>query len=244
MQYRKFEFRDLKSGSVIAAPKKDESETKIAQIVTDAVVNALTDNIGIPNESNTNPLQDHIPELVHEEPTIDVDAIRAESYQHGYSDAKAHFEPLLKEIKEDESLVGSLKSKLEAIMPVIDMSEQTFTLASKALSAIAKKMHLTIPTDFERIILGEMMPILNKYYKTGEITIKVNPERVDYCENLLKIKALPARIAGNVKIAPEDTIGKSDCTLAWNETELEYSQEQITKDTDAILEHLNMKLSA
>ena len=86
--------------------------------------------------------------------------------------------------------------------------------------------------------------LLNKYYKTGEITIKVNPERVDYCENLLKIKALPARIAGNVKIAPEDTIGKSDCTLAWNETELEYSQEQITKDTDAILEHLNMKLSA
>ena len=144
-------------------------------------------------------------------------------------------------MKEDEALVASLKSKLEAIVPVIDSQEQVFTLAAKAVGAIAKKMHLAIPAVFEGIILGEMMSILNKYYKTGEITIKVHPERVDYCENLLKIKALPARIAGNVKILSEETVGKSDCTLAWNETELEYSQDQIVKDADAILEHLNIK---
>ena len=241
MQYSKFEFRDFKSGSVIAAPKKDEAETKIAQIVTDAVVDALTDNIGLPCESALNLEQKHVSEVSEEEPAIDVEAVRLESYQHGYSDAKAHFDPLLKDIKEDESLVGNLKSKLDSIVPVVDLQEQIFSLASKALGVIAKKMHLAIPADFERIVLGEMMSILNKYYKTGAITIKVHPERVDYCENLLKIKALPARIAENVKIVPEETIGKSDCTLVWNETELEYSQEQITKDTDAILEHLNMK---
>lgn len=241
MRYSKFEFRDFKSGSVIAAPKKDESETKIAQIVTDAVVDALTDNIGLPGGNVINSEQKSIPEAAYEEPVIDVEAVRLESYQHGYSDAKAHFEPLLKDIKEDEALVGSLKSKLETIVPIVDMKEQVFTLASKALGVIAKKMHLAIPADFDEIILGEMMPILNKYYKTGAITIKVHPERVDYCENLLKIKTLPARIAENVKIVSEETVGKSDCTLAWNETELEYSQEQIIKDTDAILEHLNMK---
>ena len=69
----------------------------------------------------------------------------------------------------------------------------------------------------------------------------MHPERVDYCENLLKINTLPARIAENVKIVPEETVGRSDCTLAWNETELQYSQEQVIEDTDAILEHLNMR---
>ncbi len=233
MQYRKFEFQDFNSGVVIAAPKKDESETKIEQIVTDAVVDALNENMGL-NE-------DPIPRVITPEPEVDVDAIRAESYQNGYNDAKMHFEPLLKEIKSDESLVESLKSKLEAILPVVDSQEQMFALSSKTLGVIAKKMHLAVPADFEKIILGEMMSILNKYYKTGEITIKVNPERVDYCENLLKIKALPARIAGSVKIVAEETVGKSDCTLAWNETELEYSQEQIVKDTDAILERLDIR---
>ena len=234
MQYRKFEFRDFNSSSVIAAPKKDESEIKIEQIVTDAVVDALNENMSLPAEVC-------VPEEVSREPAIDIEAIRSASYQNGYSDAKAHYEPLLKEIKEDEALVSTLKSKLEAILPIVDMQEQMFTLASKALGAIAKKMHLAIPADFEKIILGEMMSILNKYYKTGAITIKVHPERVDYCENLLKINTLPARIAENVKIVPEETVGKSDCTLAWNETELQYSQEQVIEDTDAILEHLNVR---
>ena len=233
MEYKKFEFRDFNSSSVIAAPKKDESETKIEQIVTAAVVDALQENMALPQES--------MPEVQDKEPVIDVEAIRSASYQNGYSDAKAHYEPLLKEIKEDEALVSALKSKLEAILPVVDMQDQMFTLASKALGAIAKKMHLAIPADFEKIILGEMMSILNKYYKTGAITIKVHPERVDYCENLLKINTLPARIAENVKIVPEETVGRSDCTLAWNETELQYSQEQVIEDTDAILEHLNMR---
>jgi hypothetical protein len=241
MQYRKFEFRDLNNGSVISAPKKDESATKIEQIVTDAVVGALTDNIGLSTDTMTKLDYENVIDPVQELPVIDVELIRGESYQHGYSDAKAQFEPALRAIKEDERLVESLKSKLEAVVPVVDVQEQILGLASKVISAIAKKMHLVIPVDFEGIILGEMMSILNKSYKTGEITIKVHPERIAYCENLIKINALPARIAGNVKIVSEETLGKSDCALVWNETELEYSQDQIIKDADAILEHLNIK---
>lgn len=229
MEYSKFEFRDFNGSPVVAAPKKDESEAKIEQIVTDAVVDALHENMS---------QQEVTPEVHDAEPVIDIESIRAESYQNGYNDAKVHFEPLLKEVKEDEMLVSMLKSKLEAILPVVDLQGQIFTLSSKALSALSKKLHLAVPADFEKIILGEMMSILNKYYKTGEITIHVHPERVDYCENLLKINALPARIIESLKIVPEETLGKSDCTLAWNETEIQYSQEQIIKDTDAILEHL------
>jgi len=232
MQYRKFEFHDFNSSEVISAPKKNESEIKIDQIVADAVVDALNENMSMPEVC-----------ALEESPApvIDVEAIRSTSYQNGYSDAKTHYEPLLKAIREDEALVATLKSKLEAILPIVDIQSQIFTLASKALGVIAKKMHLAIPADFEKIILGEMMSILNKYYKAGAITIKVHPERVDYCENLLKINTLPARIAENVKIVPEETVGKNDCTLAWNETELQYSQEQVVEDTDAILEHLNMR---
>jgi len=228
MEYSKFEFRDFNGSLVVAAPKRDESEAKIEQIVTDAVVDALHENIGQPEAIAEDP----------PEPIIDAESIRAESYQNGYNDAKAHFEPLLNVVKEDELLVSILKSKLEAILPVIDGQEQIFTLSAKALSVLSKKLHLAVPADFEKIILGEMMSILNKYYKTGAITIHVHPERVDYCENLLKINALPARIIENIKIEPAETLGKSDCTLAWNETEIQYSQEQIIRDTDAILEHL------
>ena len=242
MEYEKFEFRDLKNGSVIAAPKKDESETKIAQIVTDAVVGALTTNIGVaPTDDEQIEQAMSSIEEAPKEPEINIEEIRIESYRHGYDDAKAHFEPLLKEFKEDEALFENLKAKLDAIAPVVDMQKQIFELATKTIGAMAKKMHLTLPVDFESIILGEMVSILNKYYKTGAITIKVHPERVDYCENFLKMKALPTRLAGNVKIESNDTIGKSDCTLVWNETELEYNQEQIIKDADAILEHLNMR---
>jgi hypothetical protein len=69
-----------------------------------------------------------------------------------------------------------LKSKLDAILPIVDVQEQTLELSTKALVEVAKKLHLAIPIDFERIILGEMATILNKYYKTGEI--KLNPVNI------------------------------------------------------------------
>lgn len=238
MQYNKFEFRDFNRGTVIRTPPKDEVQAEIEQIVTNAVVDALQENIG--NVEDKVAQESSEEKMEESQPAIDIDSIRAESYQNGYNDAKMHFEPLIKGVKEDESLVQVLKSKLEAILPVVDIKEQTLTLSTKALVEIAKKLHLAIPTDFESIILGEMTAILNKYYKTGEITITVHPEKVDYCQNLLKISTLPTRISENVQIVPEDTMGKGDCTLRWKETELEYSQGQIIEDTDAILEHLKV----
>lgn len=240
MQYSKFEFRDFSIGdasnqTIIPGPKKNESEAHIENIVNDAVIDALNENIGTPLQQNTvaEPENSHV--------EIDVEKIRAESYQNGYNDAKGHFEPLVNAKKEDDLLSETLKSKLDAILPVIDMQNEIFALASKTLACMAKKMHLAIPADFDRVVLGEMMSVLNKYYKTGEINIKVNPERVDYCKNLLKINTLPAHIAENIKIVSEDTLGKSDCIFSWGETKLEYSQEEIEKDTNVILEHLNIK---
>ena len=238
MEYSKFEFRDFGKGAIVVrAPRKDESEAQLEQIVNDVVVDALQENIALRNEAKDDSKEDDAEE---EEPKVDIEAIRGESYKNGYDDAKIYFEPLLKAVKEDEGLVQSLKDKIESIVPVVDMQDQMFKLSVKALETIAKKLHLAIPTDFEKIVLGEMMSILNKYYKTGAITITVNPERVDYCQNLLKLNTLPARIVDNVRIVAEETVGRGTCTLNWNETELEYSQEQIMQDTDAILEHLKV----
>jgi hypothetical protein len=240
MKHSKFEFRDFSRQPIVHAPKLDLAAMQQEKLIVTAVTEALAENTPIQLESSLvhNMNSSTPPPPIHKEKEIDVEAISAESYKNGYNDAKAHFEPLIQNIKDDNTLSELLKLRLEAVTQTYDLKDQVFRLSASIVSALAQKLHLAIPTDFEKVLLGEMMSILNKYYKSGEITIKINPERVDYCQNLLKIRALPEIVAQNVKLVSDEGLGKSACVLSWNETELEYSQEQIIADSDGILEHL------
>ncbi len=234
-QYTKFEFREFSKCAVVHMEHKNEQELEKERLINEAVAEHLIENTHhTDNESFTN---------INHQPEINIEEIREESYKHGYDDAKAHFEPLVSQVKNNDSLCSLLQSKLEAVAPVADLQDDVFRLSASLVSTLAKKMHLVLPTDFEAIILGEMLPLLSKYYKMGTITLGINPERVDYCTNLLKIGTLPTTIAENIKIVQNKDVGTNDCKLEWHETQLEYNQEQMILDAEKILEHLKMEIN-
>ena len=232
-QYSRFEFREFGKEGVIYTPQKNETEALKERIIDDVIATHYM-------EDSKNP-EDML--LIHNEPKleINIEEIREESYKNGYNDAKAHYEPIVSKIKEDDSLAELLKQKLDSIIPVDKLEDELFRLSTSMALALAKKMHLVIPTDFETIILGEMLAVLNKYYKAGNITLKVNPDKKDHCQNLLKIASLPERIAKNLSIENDETIGKNDCKIEWHDTELQYNQEEIMLNAEKILEHLKME---
>jgi flagellar biosynthesis/type III secretory pathway protein FliH len=115
-----------------------------------------------------------------------------------------------------------------------------FSMVANMVAAMAKKLQLMIPVDFESIILGQMAPILTKYYKNGAIMIYVNPERVDYCNNLVKIKELPLNMAENIKIISDDAISYNDCKIEWQDAMLQYNQEELALEIEKILANLKI----
>ncbi|MEY3197390.1 MAG: hypothetical protein RLZZ59_761 [Pseudomonadota bacterium] len=239
MKHSRFEFRDFGRGRIVYSTKPDTSELEKNRLIEAAVKEALADNIPITLDAESvHSLESAPSKSTLSELEVNIEEIRSESYKNGYDDAKAHFEPLIQKIKDDEEIGLILKTRLEAICPTFDLKNKVFELAASSMLALSRKLNLAIPVDFEKIIMGEMMSILNKYYRSGEITIKINPERVDYCQNLLKINALPAIIAENLKFVPDGAVSKNDCLLSWNDTEVTYLQDQIVSDVENIVKNL------
>lgn len=227
MKYNKFNYRDFNKAEVIESLKEDKAISELNQIVADVVTEALNENM----HSDIAPSEEH-------QEQVDVNAIRDESYRHGYEDAKKQFEPMMKLQQENEALEELLKVKLEQITPSLNIDNQIIEAAIKILETLAKKLHLALPVDFDRIVLGEMTSLLSKYYKNGNIKLKVHPEKVDYCQNLLKIGSLPKNVLGHIDIEVGEDMGKSDCVLVWNDTMLDYTQEQIIKDAELVIQNL------
>jgi hypothetical protein len=247
-QYTKFEYKEFGNLAdkhfVVHIPEsviKNENEIAKDRIINDVITEHFTDNAPIitdisdfvPKEEKNTPIA----------PIIDLEAMKMESYKKGYEDAKIALEPELKLIREDDIFHSLIKEKLEAISPVIDIKDQTFTLVTDLLSVMAKKLHLMLPADFESIILGEMVPLLSKYYKIGTITLNVNPERVDYCKNLFRIGSLPNNISENIIVNADEFVARDSCNLNWNDTLLEYNQEELILDIEKILEHLKIEVN-
>lgn len=173
---------------------------------------------------------------------IDVASIKEESYQQGYQAAKAELEHALNEKSSDEALYNALQEKLAAIEPKDDIQNEAFDLSSGLIAILAKKLHLAVPADFEAIILGEMLPVLNKYYKKGKVIAKLHPDRVDYCNNLFRIGELPKELADNIEIVPDESVPKNDCSIEWQDAALEYSQEDLLTEAETIIDHLKVKI--
>lgn len=158
----------------------------------------------------------------------------------GFAEAKEHYEPLLQEIEAKNALTNILQAKLEAITPVGDLQEQIFRLSTKLISAIGQKMYLVWPIDFEKMMMNEIAEMLKKYCKSGTIIVTVHPSRTESCRDILKIASLPPRMSENIRIEGEETMEKNNCKVEWQDSRLEYNQEQIMLEAERILEHLKM----
>lgn len=176
------------------------------------------------------------------QPEIDVEKIKEEAYQKGYKEAESLLSGKLEAKVQNENLNNLLQEKLSSIEPSSDLSNETFEVASGLIAILAKKLHLAVPADFEAIILGEMVPVLNKYHKKGKVIVRVNPERVDYCNNLFRIGELPETLLGDIELVPDEAMLANDCSIDWQDATLEYNQEDLIEEADNILEHLKMKI--
>lgn len=248
-QYAKFEYKEFgySVDKHFAMPMSETIAINEAETVQDQPINdIITDHFSNDHAPKITDISDFAPKEEKNEPiapVIDLEAMKMESYRRGYEDAKIAFEPQLKSVKEDDQLHALIKQKLEAISPTFHLKDETFKVVTDLLNVMTKKLHLMVPADFESIILGEMVPLLSKYYKIGTITLHVNPERVDYCKNLFRIGSLPQNISENIVVSADESKARDNCSLDWHDTLLEYNQEELILDVEKILEHLKMKVN-
>ena len=183
-----------------------------------------------------------VEESVEQERPVDIEQIAKEAYQKGYSEAETIYLPQIDAKREEENYLDLIKGKLSSLQEKPGSEEKIFTLAASLLSQIAGKLHLAIPADFDAVILGEMVPILNKYHKKDKVIVRVNPDKVDYCNNLFRIGELSEALKENIEIVSDENIAQNDCSVEWQDAALEYKQEDVANEVDKILDQLKSKI--
>lgn len=243
IQTSKFEFRDLKFGDqqFVSAPVIDESEEHHEELISEAIAEHLNDNIlNVPLEqivSNNTVNVASVPNYTEE----DIQKIKDESYQQGRVAAEAELRPQIQAIEADKFFNDLVKAKVESLIPKVDIQEEVLHMISELVATMAKKLHLSLNTNFDSVLNEEILPILNKYYKNGAIILRIHPERVDYCKKLFKIGELSQNMSENIKITEDGSISKNDCRVEMEDASLTYSQEELADEVAKILDHLKTK---
>lgn len=169
----------------------------------------------------------------------DVEAIKREEYERGVAETESKYKPLLESASVDTRLRILLEEKLTAVSPNKDLDTEISKVSAAAISTIAKKLHLILPANFEEILSKGLIDKLKKFYKEGQITLKVHPDKYDFCKEVLQSDAIEDRFKGNFNLIKDNSIGLDDCKLEWHDTRLEYNKEQLSAEIDKIIEQLN-----
>lgn len=264
-QHAKFEYPDLRKGAAIVqhSPPSSFDTTEFHQekIINEAISEHFAENLTsggdiddikthkidaepeVDLEIKTHPFSEAGISLDDNNSDIrDIEKIKEEQYQKGYKDAEALLTPKLEANKLDENFLNEFKKKLSAFEHKPSLDSKLFEMMSGLIAILAQKLHLSIPPDFEAILLGEIVPVLNKYYKKGKVIISVHPERVDYCNNLFKIGKLPKKLMENIELVSEEKLPKNNCSVKWEDATIEYNQEDLLIEAEKILDHLKTKI--
>lgn len=176
--------------------------------------------------------------VLADEDFVDIEAIKKEEYEKGVADTISKYQPLLDKSSLEMNFANLLQEKLSSIVPQQSIDIQVAKVSAESISAIAKKLHLVLPANFEEIIIGGLISKLKNFYKEGEITITVHPDRYDFCEEILQSSSIPGNLKDNFHIVKDSRVGTDDCSLEWQNTRLEYNQEQLSQEIDKIIEQL------
>lgn len=250
-EYRKFKFIDLPKSAVVNSTVYSNSR-EIDDIINNAVAEHLNNIVGSDSsldESDNEQRQSAAEEKVIDEnlenhniddheADMDIEAIRQEEYEKAMSEAKALYEPMIADKIRDQDLAALLQQKLTAIIAEVDIDSQIAKVSAEAISGIARKLHLVLPANFEEIVTKGLIDKLNKFYKKGKITLTINPARYDVCLRLLELESIPSKFKDGFEIIRDDKLGIDDCRVEWQDTCLEYNQEQIAAEIEKIIEQL------
>lgn len=174
---------------------------------------------------------------IHEE-KLDIDQIKSDSFQSGYAHAKDEYEAKLQAANDESAIFEKLMEKLSIVVPEVDLNLQVAKLSAESITSIAKKLHLTLPVNFEEILRKGLIEKLDRFYKEGKITVTVHPERYEFCSHILQSDTIPAKFKNNFSIIKDDKLSKDDCLMEWQETRLEYNTEQLSEEINRIVERL------
>jgi len=229
-KYRKFIFQDLAKSLVV-----NVSDVKDIDYYKEAMINdAITEHLS--NIVNEAPLPSEID--IQQEETQDIEQIKVLSYDQGVEDSKVHYENIIDKLRLDNDFTEILRRKIENITMRVNIDNQIAKLSAEIVASIAKKIYLILPVDFELMLEQALLSRLEKFYKEGQITLVINHSRYDFCMEILNAKNLPAKYSENFHIIQDDKLGENDCRLEWSDTTLEYNQEQLNIEINAILEQL------
>lgn len=183
-------------------------------------------------------LSNEVTEEAATETAIDVEQLKLDSYNKGFSEAREEFEASRQEANFNGKLANILEEKINSILPKQDLDIQVAKISAETIAAIAKKLHLILPVNFEDILINGLVEKLKKFYKEGNISITINPERYDFCREILHSDRIPDKFKNNFQIIKDEKFGLDDCNLEWQNTRLEYNQTQLSEEIDKIIEQL------
>jgi flagellar biosynthesis/type III secretory pathway protein FliH len=236
-KYEKFIFQDLPKSAVVNLYNKQISSDPYKEEIINTVIAHHLNTIMTDDKENIHK------ELAKDEQDtqkieIDIEQIKLDCYNKGLDDARAQYEPIINGLQADSSFAELLEQKISEISNKSDIDAQIAKLATQVITGIAKKIYLILPIDFEQILRLELLARLKKFYKEGQIRLIINPNRYDFCINILQSEHLAANLKENMRIIKDDQIGMDDCKLEWDNTCLEYNQDQLSTEIDSILEQL------
>lgn len=234
-KYQKFVFKDFPKDSVVHTPADSTESDMKDQLIAGAVVQHLETIVDSTNTQNDIETIQEIPES-EKEPEVDLTEIRAESYKLGYEEAKKESDILIEQLKSDLNFSTLLHQKLDSIAPTKNIDQELLTFSVECIKSIANKLFVSLPVEFNQILLKEMLSITHKFYKEGQITVRVHTNRLEYSQDLLKSDERMKH--ANVNILVDENLGINDCVVEWSETRLEYNQELIKNEIDRIFDQL------
>lgn len=255
-KHEKLVLEELPKCAVVNSKTYAEEVCQVDEFINNAVSHALNANLS--SEHNEDKKQqsdigaakvDSVESSSHQEESnisnnsdasnlVDIEAIKKEEYERGVADTVAKYQPLLDNSSADVKFAALLQEKFNLIVPTKALDNEISKVSAAAISSIAKKLHLILPANFSEIITDGLVNKLTKFYKEGEITLTINPAKYDFCKELLQSDSIPDRFKDNFHLVRDSKIGLDDCTLEWQDTRLEYNQEQLSEEIDKIIEQL------
>jgi hypothetical protein len=242
-EHQKFIFADFPKSAVVNS-NVHSTNADVEEIINNVVAEHLSN---IVEEESADHDEEQIPETdtsisedveVNAPSQVNLDDIRKEEYEKAMASAKAIYDPLIESKEKEKNFSGLLYEKLSSIVPEIDFESQITKISAESIAGIAKKLHLILPANFEEIINKGLIEKLKKFYKEGKIILTINPGRYEICSELLQSESIPEKFKDNFQIVKDESLGLDDCKIQWNDTSLEYNQEQLSSEIDKIIEQL------
>ena len=250
-KHEKFELEDLPKSAVVNSSNYEEA-TEADELINEAVSDHLNKIAEEESENDEDDSGETITPSVDAEDAggindavsdpienvVDIEQIKQDAYNAAMEEAKAKYEPMLEESDAKNNFSELLESKLSSIVPKAAIDSQIAKVSAEAISGIAKKLYLILPANFEEIIVDGLTKKIQNFYKEGEITLTVHPDRHDFCIEILQSDKISSKLKDSFQVVKDDNLGKDDCKIEWNDTKLEYSPEQLTEEIDKIIERL------